>query len=55
MVRPRFITAPSGNLSTKPPYTPMIETVPPLRQAVIASRIANGRSVSRPAICLPRS
>ncbi len=32
IVRPLFISAPSGILSATPPYTPGMETVPPLRQ-----------------------
>jgi hypothetical protein len=32
MVSPLFMTAPMGHLSMKPPYTPIVEIVPPLRQ-----------------------
>ena len=39
--------APSGNLSSQPPYTPGIDTVPPLRHAEIACRSACERSVAR--------
>ena len=39
----------------KPPYTPGTETVPPLRQAMIASRSACGRSVSMRIACLTLS
>jgi len=37
-VRPLAKAAPSGNLSSQPPQTPGIETVPPLRHALIACR-----------------
>jgi hypothetical protein len=55
IVSERFITAPMGNLSISPPYTPITEMVPPLRQFMIASRSAIGRSVSSISACLARS
>lgn len=49
------VTAPIGNLSVIPPYTPITETMPPLRQLRIAWRNACGRSVSSRVACLTRS
>src|SRR5438067_446910 len=46
MVSPRFMNAPIGNLSMKPPYTPMTEMTPPLRHERMAWRSTCGRSVS---------
>ena len=54
-VSPLPNAAPIGILSRNPPYTPGIETVPPLRQAWIACRSAVGRSVARNAAAFTRS
>src|SRR3954464_6179955 len=40
IVRPLFMNAPLGNLSSSPPYTPMPDTMPPGPHA----RIAPGRA-----------
>src|SRR4051794_2797242 len=40
------MTAPSGNLSTRPAKTPRVKAVPPLRHVTIASRTAVGRSAA---------
>ena len=42
------MNAPNGILSGKPMYTPGIDTVPALRQHMIASRRACARSVASP-------
>lgn len=43
MVSDRFTTAPIGDVSRNPPYTPTTDTVPPLRTVTSASRRASPR------------
>ena len=54
-VNPLANAAPNGILSNSPPYTPGMDTVPALRQAMIAWRKTLGRSVPRNVAVLIRS